>query len=481
MVDRVLATASQSLEQVWPRLLTKLRDEGGSRSEGIRLWLGSKVVPHALENGALILHCPTPLFTHQIRKHYAEDLARLATELLQTPVSEVVCKVTRRQLEEHERSLAQVTVSAKTQAPATSSTCEDPPTTRSFHPQGWGQGFKHLENFVVGSCNRLAYDAIVRILETPDHPVNPLFIHGGSGLGKTHLEQGLAIAFKHRYPHAKISYMTCEQFRNAYLSAYEAKEITLLRTRLRHVDLLLLDDIHFLSRGQAEGTKGELFATFNELSERGKKVVFTSDAAPNEIAYLEKQFVERFTGGLVVTLSKPDFQVRRSVIQQKALSQNTDIPGEVADYLAEHFTESVRELEGAVNRLVAATISLRRPIDLSLARSTVEELLPKDRGRSRHQQILDAVAKRYDLDPEDLIGRDRSGDRATARHLAMYMLKEAGTESYQAVASFFNAKSHSSVAYACQQVAKARSSDQDLDRFVIDLLHRLRRRSRTQS
>ena len=193
-----------------------------------------------------------------------------------------------------------------------------------------------------------------RILDAPDHPVNPLFLHGASGLGKTHLQQGLAVAFRERYPHSnprlvQVRYMTCEQFKNAFLNACNkgTEGIDAFRVSIRHADLLLIDDIHFLSRGQAEQTKNEMFSTLNELAGRGKKVVITSDAHPNDIKYLEERFVQRFTGGLVVMLDRPDAKVRSDVIVAKARSQGLELPTEVVQFVADHITDNVRELECA--------------------------------------------------------------------------------------------------------------------------------------
>jgi len=304
-----------------------------------------------------------------------------------------------------------------------------------------------------------------------------LFIHGASGLGKTHLEQGLALAFKERYPKAKVQYIRCEQFTNDYIAACEGGPagIQAFRIKMRHPDLLLIDDIHFLSRGQMVKTKEELFATFNELTEQGKRVVITSDAHPSDIKYLEERFVQRFAGGLVVAMDKPDPVVRHEVVLAKGKSLGLDLPNEVVDYVTDHIIDNIRELEGAVNKLAAVATSFARRVDIALARQVLADLIDRGAGEPRLKQITRAVADHYELTVDDLLGKSRTGTRAQARHVAMYVLKVSGADTYSAIANAFDVKSHSSVAYACEQIAQLRARDQTLDRFIGDLLIRLKR------
>ena len=447
-------------------MLTRLRTP--ENEQGVRTWLASpKVRPVSLAGGVLTLECPTTLFQYTIRDRYARPLAAIAAEVLGEPVREVACRVSGTALRDHETQVAAVAGGAPAGAPA----------PRHHGARSWGHGFKLLEDFVVGSCNRMAFDAVSRILENPRNPVNPLFIHGASGLGKTHLEQGLALAFKERHPKGKVQYIRCEQFTNDYISACEGGPagIQAFRVKMRHPDLLLIDDIHFLSRGQMVKTKEELFATFNELTDQGKRVVITSDAHPADIKYLEERFIQRFAGGLVVSLEKPDPKVRRDVVCAKAKVHGIDLGDEVLDYVVDHITDNIRELEGAVNKLVAFAASFNRRIDMALARQALADIVDRGAGEPRLKLITRAVADYFEVTVDDLLGKSRSGPRATARHVAMYVLKVSGSDTYSAIAQAFDVKSHSSVAYACEQVAQARARDQALDRFVSDLLLRVKR------
>lgn len=456
-----------TLAEAWPCILERMRTPDNSKAVG--LWLGSsKVRPLAIEDRVLVLECPTVLFHHTIRERFGRRLVAVAAEVLGTALVDVLCRVSGTSLREHEdrvRATRQVN-SDKTCAPVTPRAA----------PR-WGHSFKLLNDFVVGHCNRIAYDAVVRILEDPANPVNPLFIHGGSGLGKTHLAQGLAMAYRERNPKGKVEYLRCEQFTNDYISACQkgSADLQAFRVRMRHPDLLLIDDLHFLSHGQMVRTKEELFATFNQLDEHGKKVVITSDAPPADIKYLEDRFIQRFSGGLVVAVEKPDQVLRREVLAAKARAQGTILPDDVVAWIAEHITDNIRELEGAVNKLLAHSASFHRPIDLVLARQALGDIIDRSRGEPKAQMIIRSVADHFELAVSDLVGRNRSTRCTTARHIAMYVLKSTSAETYAAIGQVFAQKSHSCVVYACEQVAKYRTQDQNLDRFIADLILRVKR------
>ncbi len=467
-----LAQSAQAMDRAWQTMLERMRSP--DNEQGVRLWLASpKVRAVAIEDGVLIIECPTALFQHTIRDRYAAPLAVVASEVLGQPVTEVRCRVSGAALREHEARVHGVR-SAHTRDAEKAEEAKD----KTGHRGGrWGHGFKLLTDFVVGHTNRLAYDAITRILEDPGNPVNPLFIHGASGLGKTHLEQGLALAFHERYPKSKVQYIRCEQFTNDYIAACEqgSPGIQAFRVKMRHPDLLLIDDIHFLSRGQMIKTKEELFSTFNQLNEQGKKVVITSDAPPADIKYLEERFIQRFSGGLVIALEKPDPKLRREVVGAKAKAQGIALADEVMSYVVDHITDNIREIEGAVNKLVAYSQSFQRRIDLALARQALGDIIDRSSGEPRAKMIMRDVADYFELTVDDLVGRNRSGARATARHVAMYVLKSASADTYASIGHAFGVKSHSSVAYGCEQVAKYRAQDTALDRFLIDLLMRVKR------
>jgi len=204
--------------------------------------------------------------------------------------------------------------------------------------------------------------ACTAVSEKPGRAYNPLFIHGSCGLGKTHLLQATCQDILRRQPYARILYLSCDTFINHFMECVQNGDMSEFRFRYRHVDVLVIDDIHFLSRGQMVKTKEELFSTFNQLNEQGKKVVITSDAPPADIKYLEERFIQRFSGGLVIALEKPDPALRREVVLAKAKAQGVTLGDEVTAYVVDHITDNIRELEGAVNKLVAFAASFQRRI-----------------------------------------------------------------------------------------------------------------------
>ncbi len=457
---------------LWPIVLERLRPVHG---KAVDVWLDpNKVHPVECADGVLVLECPNPLFSYTVSNRLAPAIAAAVGELSSTIITQVRGHVTGNALREHERRKREAQTGTRSDAPAAPAAGESQPA--ASRSASWGHGFKLLENFVVGSANRLAYDAMRHLLEQPATGINPVFIHGKSGLGKTHLAQGLALAYKERYPNAKVQYLRCEQFTNEWLAALNAgpKSINAFRVKMRHADLLLIDDIHFLSQGAKPSTTNELFATFNALSEQGRKVVFTSDASPRDIKYLEDSFVGRFIGGLVVELQKPDAALRREVVRAKAASQGVALPDLVISYVVEHITDNIRELEGAVNKLVSYARSFQRDVDQALARQALADLIERNPGESLTQLVLREVADHYGLDVKDLLGKGRAGPLSTARHVAMYVLKLATGGSYAAVGREF-AAGHTNVIYACDQVKKYRVQDKALDDFLTDLVLRAKR------
>ena len=459
---------------LWPTVLERLRPAHG---KAVDVWLDPhKVQPVECVDGVLVLECPNPLFSYTVSNRLAPAIATVVGELAGMVITQVRGHVTGNALREHERRKREAQTGVKSEAPIALATSEPAAAAAMARGGSWGHGFKLLENFVVGSANRLAYDAMRHLLEQPDTGINPVFIHGKSGLGKTHLAQGLALAYTERYPNAKVQYLRCEQFTNEWLAALNAgpKSINAFRVKMRHADLLLIDDIHFLSQGAKPSTTNELFATFNALSEQGRKVVFTSDASPRDIKYLEDSFVGRFIGGLVVELQKPDAALRREVVRAKAASQGVALPDPVIGYVIEHITDNMRELEGAVNKLVSYARSFQRDVDQALARQALVDLIERNPGESLTQLVLREVADHYGVDVKDVLGKGRAGPLSTARHVAMYVLKLATGGSYAAVGREFGA-GHTNVIYACDQVKKYRVQDKALDDFLTDLVLRAKR------
>lgn len=455
------ARTANDIRAAWPQVVALVRSQTGNEA-GVRLWLDTgRVQAVGVEDGHLLIECPTPTWSHQLSSRFGPAICAAVAQATGAQIAGVRCRIPGAAALAHERALQR---SAQ-------------PAAAPARPAPARIGGKLLDDFVVGPCNRLAYDAVRRLLDLPEHPINPLFIHGPSGVGKTHLEQGLALAFKERYAKSKVLYIRCEQFTNDFIEACEngGAAINAFRVRMRHPDLLLIDDIHFLSKGQKERTKDELFATFEHLANHGKKVVITSDASPRDIQYLEERFVQRFAGGLVLPLERPDPAVRREVVARRAREQGAELPDEVLEYVAGHVTDNVRMLEGAVNRLVQFAQSFQRRIDLAAARQCLADLIGRDRGEDATAMVKREVAARYGLKAADLDGRSKTQPRADARFVAMYVLRHVTGDTYGAIGQAFGIRNHTSVLHGCDKVRKLRGQDPDLDGFIEDLIIRAKR------
>ena len=451
-----LLNADPVLSSAWPQVLERI---GQIHGKAAHIWLKpEKVRPVVVVSGELVLACPNVLFSKTIADRMGADLCAVVSELLGIPVDRVRGHVGRDDLARHEAEVVHATVPAA-----------------QVKPRTWGHGFKALGQFVVGSANRVAYDAITDLVRDPNSSVNPVFIHGKSGLGKTHLLQGLALAYADRHPSAKVAYLRCEQFTNEWLDALKTgnEAMRAFRVRMRHPELLLVDDLHFLAQVTRTSAVKELYETFNALHDQGKKVVFTSDASPKDITYMESNFVSRFIGGLVIELKRPDPELRRAVAVRKAEGLGMPLPSDVAGWMADQFVDNIRELEGAVNKLAATARSFGRVVDLPFAKESLRDLLQRADGVDLADVVLREVADRFGVEPAEIMGKGRAGPVCSARHLAMYVLRMAAGGTYASVGRTFG-KGHPAVVYACGQAREMGQLDPALKQFVDELLERLR-------
>ncbi len=447
--DPILATA-------WPRILDRLTQKHGKAAQ---IWLKPEMVrPIAVYEGELYLACPNVLFSTTIAERLGGDLCTAVAEMMGVEVRLVRGHVGRDDLARHEAKRAQAAI---------------PPVPTKA--RSWGQGFKALEQFVVGSANRVAYDAIHELIRDPGSAVNPVFVHGKSGLGKTHLLQGLALAYADRHPSAKVTYLRCEQFTNEWLDAIKGgnEALRAFRVKMRHPELLLVDDLHFLAQLTRTSAVKELYETFNALHDQGKKVVFTSDASPKDITYLESNFISRFIGGLVIELKRPDPELRKAVAIKKASGLGLHLPMDVAEWMSNQFVDNIRELEGAVNKLSATARSFSRSVDLPFAKESLRDLLQRADGVDLAEVVLREVADRFGVEASEVLGRGRAGPVCSARHVAMYVLRMASGGTYATVGRSVG-KGHPAVVYACGQAREMCQVDPNLQTFIDELLDRLR-------
>ncbi|MEE8176335.1 MAG: chromosomal replication initiator protein DnaA [Gemmatimonadota bacterium] len=317
-----------------------------------------------------------------------------------------------------------------------------------------------FERFVIGSHNQLATAACRRVADAPATAYNPLFIYGDTGLGKTHLMHAIGHAIRARLPDRRIVYTTSEQFTNEMISAIQGGRTAYFRQRYRLVDVLLVDDVHFL--GNKEGTQEEFFHTFNALHDAHKQIVITSDRPPPEIRGLQERLVSRFEWGLVTDIKPPDFETRVAILQMKAEEDDLLLDEEVIEYIARSRKTSVRQLEGALIKLLAFSSLTRREISLGLAREALgndPSHAGLDQIRSTPQQIVERTAELWNVSVEDMKSKRRTRILVVPRQVAMYLIKTTLDLPYTDIGSIFGGRDHSTVIHSVNKVEAQMARD----------------------
>ncbi len=329
-----------------------------------------------------------------------------------------------------------------------------------------------FETFVEGPSNQLAHAAAGAVSNNPGNAYNPLFLHGAVGLGKTHLLQAICSRYLQQNPDARVIYLSCESFVNQFIAAVAEGQIQDFRYRYRHVDLLLIDDIHFLAR--KDRTQEEFFHTFNTLYNSKKQIVLSCDSPPVEIPTLEDRLVSRFRWGLVAEIESPDHETRVSIVRKKAERRGMALPDDVALYVADHITANVRELEGAVLRICSYASLSGRPVTLELAQESLRDLVrPKERKIST-ETILRVVGEHFGVKVSELLGKRRHKSVSFPRQVAMYLARRLTDYSLVEVGFQFGGRDHTTVMYANDKIATALETNARLHEELELLVRKIR-------
>lgn len=331
-----------------------------------------------------------------------------------------------------------------------------------------------FETFVVGNNNNLAHAASLAVAEAPSQKYNPLFIYGGSGLGKTHLLQAIGNYFLQNYPERRVLYTTSEKFTYELVTAIREKTNQDFRNKHRTVDLLLMDDIQFLAT--KELAQEEFFHTFNALYEAGKQIVLTSDRLPSETPHLADRLKSRFQMGLLADIQPPDYETRLAILRSKIEEEYFTFDEEIVEYVANNIKSNVRDLEGAVKRILAyAGIERTNTISMELAQKALKEILSTLPQRDINTKvIIDEVEKYFHLPSGSLVTKRRSNDIAYPRHIAMYIAREVLDESYPRIGEEFN-RDHTTVMTAVKKIRQNLSGDTELGAIIRELVENIKK------
>jgi chromosomal replication initiator protein len=335
-----------------------------------------------------------------------------------------------------------------------------------------------FDAFVPGPSNRFAHAAAMAVAEAPPSTAyNPLFIYGGVGLGKTHL---LIAVGHHMYrlnPGIRVKYVTSEQFLTEFIKAVRERQSDRFRQRYREVDVLLVDDIQFLAK--REETQTEFFHTFNHLHGSGKQIAIASDRPPHELSGLEERLVSRFRWGLCVDVQPPDLETRIAILQLKAERERLTVPHEVIEFVASKFDQSVRELEGALVRVAAWSELTGSPVDQELTERALQDLIPQAETEIPPQVIMEETATYFTLTTGDLVSKSRSRPLTTARHIAMYIMRECTGLSLVKIGEIFGGRDHTTVLHGIKKVEDEMRARDATFRQVQDLTRLVRGRVRS--
>jgi chromosomal replication initiator protein len=320
-------------------------------------------------------------------------------------------------------------------------------------------------NFIVGSANRLAHAASLSVAERPGHAYNPLFLYGGVGLGKTHLMHAVGNQVIAKFPRKRVVYATSEKFTNEFITSIQQGKIDEFRARYRRIDLLLIDDIQFIA--DKERTQEEFFHTFNAIHEDGKQIVLSSDRPPKAILTLEERLRSRFEWGLIADLTAPDLETRIAILRAKAEEGAVPISSDVIEFIARKVVSNIRELEGALNRIVAYASMGAMPISIELAQAVLSNVLYNPKKRQiTPERIAKAVSEYYGVGLDALKGQKRDKAIVVPRQIAMFLMREETDVSLLRIGAELGGRDHSTVLHACDKITRESAGNDELRREI---------------
>ena len=324
-----------------------------------------------------------------------------------------------------------------------------------------------FENFVIGSSNQMGCGASQAVANAPAKAYNPLFLYGQSGLGKTHLMQAIANHVVQNNPNLQCAYLTSEQFTNELIDSIHHKTMNEFKQKYRNVDILLIDDIQFIAGKRS--TQEEFFHTFNAMHDNHKQIVISSDRPPKEISDLEDRLVTRFLWGLIVDIQPPDFETRVAILRKKTELESVKVPDDVVYFIAEQIKTNIRELEGALIRVVASSMLQEKPINLQLAQLVLKNMLQETSKIVSVEMVQQIVCDHFKINLNDLKNNKRTKNFVLPRQIAMYLTRHLTRHSLPEIGKAFGGKDHTTVLYACKKIEEKLNQDSEI-KYIVEKL-----------
>ncbi len=458
------------LPTLWRRAVDLLAADLPSAAQ--LAWL-SETQPVGFSDGTVVLAAPHDFAREQLQRRYSEQLRDALSAVVGQPITVVITvRPDPQPVDGDEPADWSVT------APATAEEVESQAEPPSAPLPSANLSEKYtFDRFVIGPSNRFAHAAAFAAAETPAKAYNPLFIYGGAGLGKTHLVQALGHYAGRLYPHLKITYVTSEQFTNEFIDAVRSGRQHTFQRRYRDVDILLIDDIQFLER--AERTQEEFFHTFNELYHAEKQLVLTSDRPPRMLERLEERLRTRFEMGLLTDVQPPDLETRLAILRRKSEHEGIDVPADVLELIAKRISSNIRELEGALIRVVAAASLSKEPITLHLAEAALKDVFPDtDTSTITPALIIEETASYFGLTTEEICSTTRTRQLVNARQIAMYLTREMTELSLPKIGQAFGGRDHTTVMHANRKIGDLIKARPQTFRQIQELTSRIQARGR---
>jgi chromosomal replication initiator protein len=401
------------------------------------------------EENRLVIRVPTHLFRKRLTQTYGDLLQAVLAEVGHPGmVLEFIS--------------AEAEPTAVAAAPVTQAKLDFESSDNQLNPR------YTFDKFIVGASNQFAHAAAVAVAEQPSKSYNPLFLYGGVGLGKTHLMQAIGHALKQRNPSLRLTYISAEKFTNEVIAGIRFERMPAFRDRFRNMDVLMVDDIQFIAR--AERTQEEFFHTFNALYDQQKQIVISSDCPPKEISAIEERLRSRFEWGLIADIQMPDLETKIAILQKKADSEQVRIPDEVAEFIARSIKSNIRELEGALIRLMAYASLTGAEINLPTAQQVLKNIIETQEKKVTIEQIQKRVGEHFGLRAQDLKIRSNSKVIAFPRQVAMFLVKQLTSASLPEIGKQFGGKHHTTVLHSINKIETLRQMDKDLNKTINRLL-----------